>query len=389
MGKKSAKGSGTIRKKTVTQKGNTYTYWEARCTIGRDPGTGKQIQRSITGKTQKEVREKLQAMAVSVNTGIYQEPCKLTVGEWLDVWSRDYLVGAKASTVEVYRYNIRLHIKPAMGAVRLSDLHPHIVQSWINGLELAPTTTKVVCGILREALEKAVKLGYIPRNPVKCCELPRQEQREIRPLDDQELSRLLEAAKGRGIEHIVTVAVFTGLRLSELLGLTWGAVDFLCGTITVDKQLAPDTQRKAGEMFTTPKSNKARIVSAAPSVLAALRAQKQRQAQMKLKAGPCWSNPNDLVFTDEAGGPVSQRNAQGRFRTLVRAAGLEGVRFHDTRHTYAVNALRAGDDVKTVQGNLGHATAAFTLDKYGHVTERMRQDSAARMEGFIKDVLGL
>ena len=101
MGKKSAKGSGTIRKKTVTQKGNTYTYWEARCTIGRDPGTGKQIQRSITGKTQKEVREKLQAMAVSVNTGIYQEPCKLTVGEWLDVWSRDYLVGAKASTVEV------------------------------------------------------------------------------------------------------------------------------------------------------------------------------------------------------------------------------------------------------------------------------------------------
>ena len=74
---------------------------------------------------------------------------------------------------------------------------------------------------------------------------------------------------------------------------------------------------------------------------------------------------------------------------MVRAAGLEGVRFHDTRHTYAVNALRAGDDVKTVQGNLGHATAAFTLDKYGHVTERMRQDSAARMEGFIKDVLGL
>ena len=86
---------------------------------------------------------------------------------------------------------------------------------------------------------------------------------------------------------------------------------------------------------------------------------------------------------------MSQRNIQARFKSLTKAAGLDGVRFHDTRHTYAVNALRAGDDVKTVQGNLGHATAAFTLDRYGHVTERMRRDSATRMESFIKNALNL
>lgn len=242
---------------------------------------------------------------------------------------------------------------------------------------------------MKEALEKAVKLGYIPRNPVKCCELPRQEQREIRPLDDQELAALLKEAKGRSIEHVVTVALFTGMRLSEVLGLTWDAIDFTGGTITVDKQLAPDTQRKVGTLFTTTKSHKSRIVAAAPSVLSALMLQKQKQAKMQLKAGPLWNNPGGLVFTNETGGPMSQRNVQSRFKTLTKAAGLEGVRFHDTRHTFAVNSLRAGDDPKSVQGNLGHATAAFTLDRYGHVTERMRQDSAARMEGFIKDVLNL
>lgn len=386
---RNAQGSGTIRKKTVTRKGQEYTYWEARVTVGRDPGTGRQIQRSFTGKTQKEVREKMQAVTVAINEGTYQEPSKMTVGQWLDIWVKDYLTGVKVSTVENYKYNIRLHIKPALGAVRLADLHAHTVQNFINGLGLAPTTTVLVCGILSGALEKAVELDYIPKNPVKRCELPRREQKEIHPLDDQQLTALLSTAKGRNIEHVVTVALFTGLRLSEVLGLTWAAIDFAGGTITVDKQLAPDTQRKAGIMFTTTKSHKSRIVAAAPSVLSALMLQKQKQAEMQLKAGPMWSNPDGLVFTNETGGPMSQRNVQSRFKSLTKAAGLEGVRFHDTRHTFAVNSLRAGDDLKSVQGNLGHATAAFTLDRYGHITERMRQDSAQRMEGFIKGVLNL
>ena len=371
--RKNAKGGGTIRKKTVIRNGREYTYWEARVTVGRDPGTGRQVQRSFTGKTQAEVRKRMQAAAVAVDEGTYTAPQRMTVGQWLDVWVRDYLTGVKASTAENYRYNIRLHIKPALGAVRLADLHPHAVQSFINDLGLAPTTTAL----------------HSERNPVRRCELPRQEQKEIHPLNDHQLATLLAAAKGSSIEHIVIVSLFTGLRLSEVLGLTWEAIDFDSGTITVDRQLAPDAQRKAGVLFTTPKSHKARMVSAAGSVLSTLKLQRQRQAEMQLKAGSVWSNPGGLVFTNEIGGPMSQRNVQARFKSLTKAAGLDGVRFHDTRHTYAVNALRAGDDVKTVQGNLGHATAAFTLDRYGHVTERMRRDSAARMESFIKNALNL
>lgn len=102
-----------------------------------------------------------------------------------------------------------------------------------------------------------------------------------------------------------------------------------------------------------------------------------------------WDNPCGLVFTSELGRPLEHWNAENGFKRLAAAVGLNGIRFHDLRHTYAVNAIRAGDDIKTIQGNLGHTTAAFTLDRYGHFTERMAQDSAVRMENFIKDVLNL
>ena len=388
MARKNAKGSGTIRKKTVTRLGKEYTYWEARITTGRDPGTGKQLQRSFTGKTQKEVREKMQAAAVEVNQGTYTAPTRLTVGQWLDVWSQDYLGSVKPTTAGIYRRNIKNHIKPALGAARLDQLHPHMVQGFINGLALSPASVRLAYKVLHMALEKAVELGYIPRNPTTKCELPRLEQKEIHPLDDQQLAALLAAAKGNNIEYLIAAALFTGCRLSELLGFTWDSIDFQRGTIHINKQLARLEHRAAG-LFISPKSGKTRTITAAPFAMAALKHQRARQAEMQLKAGAMWDNPCGLVFTSELGRPLEHWNAENGFKRLAAAVGLNGIRFHDLRHTYAVNAIRAGDDIKTIQGNLGHTTAAFTLDRYGHFTERMAQDSAVRMENFIKDVLNL
>lgn len=95
------------------------------------------------------------------------------------------------------------------------------------------------------------------------------------------------------------------------------------------------------------------------------------------------------MFFDETGDFLSHRVIYRCFKELVKEIGTPSTRFHDLRHTYAVMAIQSGDDIKTVQENLGHATAAFTLDRYGHVTERMKRDSAARMNHFIKDVMGL
>ena len=195
MAKKNAKGGGTIRKKTVTRSGKEYTYWEARITTGRDPGTGKQIQRSFTGKTQKEVREKMQAAAVEVNQGTYTAPQRMTVGQWLDVWASDYLGAVKPSTADGYIRSVRNYIKPTLGAVRLDQLRPHDVQAFVNGLEgLAPSTARYHHQVLHTALEKAVELDYIPRNPAARCELPRAEQAEVHPLNDEHAAALLSTA---------------------------------------------------------------------------------------------------------------------------------------------------------------------------------------------------
>ncbi len=388
--KKNAKGAGTIRKKTVTRNGKTYTYWEARITTGRDPGTGRQIQKSFTGKTQKEVREKLQTAAVAVNAGAYIPPAKLTIGQWLDIWTAEYLGNLKPGTVTSYSGLIRNQIKPDIGAVKLSDLHPHEIQTFINGLEkLSVGSIRLVYKVLHAALERAVQLDYIAKNPADKCVLPKLEQRPINPLEDAQTAALLSAASGTDLEYLLRVALFAGLRVSEILGLSWEQVDLAKGTITISKQLASNTARKKGFLFISPKNGKERTMKAAQTVITALKDQRRRQAEMHLRAGKLWNNPYNLVFTLEDGRFIDQQQVSRAFKAVLTAAGLEGFRFHDLRHTYAVNAIRAGDDIKTIQGNLGHASAAFTLDRYGHFTEQMMQDSASRMEAFIKCTLNL
>ena len=153
MARKSAAGSGTIRKKTVTRGGKQYTYWEARYTVGRDPGTGKQVQRSITGKTQKEVAQKLKAATAAIDTGTYITPAKMTVGSWLDVWAAEYLGSVKPATATKYRSLIKKHIKPALGAVSLPDLRPHMIQQFVNSLgSLSPASVRLAYKVLHQSL---------------------------------------------------------------------------------------------------------------------------------------------------------------------------------------------------------------------------------------------
>ena len=264
-----------------------------------------------------------------------------------------------------------------------------MVQNYVNSLKnLSSSSVRTSFVVLHMALEKAVQLGYLQKNPAVFCTLPRRSRADVQPLTDEECVRLLETARGTHLETFVTTALFTGMRFGEILGLTWDRIDFQHGTIKVDRQLARKERRESEDkIFSTPKNGKSRTVSAAATVLKSLRKQQSRQAEMQLKAGPKWSNPENLVFTTETGAPWSHRTEIRWFRILAAKAGIEGVHFHQLRHTYAVNALRAGDDVKTVQGNLGHARAAFTLDVYASFTEKMREESAERMETFIKSKL--
>ena len=394
---KSPSGMGNIRKKTNTVNGKTYTYYEARYTEGFDPGTGKQIQRSISGKTQKEVAQKLKAALAALDSGTYIAPCKMTVEEWMDVWSKQYLGGVKESTVAAYNATIRTHIKPGIGAIRLDALDTHLVQSFYNGLReptkdreaVSPKTVKNVHGVLHKALQQAVANGYIRFNPTNSCILPRIEKKELQPLDEAETKLFLDAVKGHPLELLYTITLFTGMREGEALGLTWDRVDFMRGTILISKQLQKE-KKKGGEFrLVSLKNDKPRRITPAPWVMQLFRDRKIQQYQHKEKAGAAWSNPMNLVFTNELGGNLIPQTVVRHFKEIVSSIGRPEARFHDLRHSYAVASLRSGDDIKTVQGNLGHATAAFTLDVYGHVTNQMQEASAIRMEAYIKGILNL
>ena len=414
---RAAQGSGTIRKKTVTRKGMSYAFWEARLTVGYDPGTGKQIQRSFSGKTQREVREKMQAAAVEINNGTYKEPTKMTVGEWLDTWTKTYLANVKPRTAEIYKSDIRLYIRPAIGAIKLEQLSTHTIQQHYNTLlkegrrvakrdskghivkkngitifETAPLSAKTIKnihGVLHHALKQAVANGLIRANPADACTLPRIEKKELKPLDENEITMFLKAIQGHRYESIFITTLFTGLREGEVLGLTWDCVNFDRGLLLINKQiqLHQETGLEAYSLV-SPKNGKARTVAAAPSVMTCLRHHKYKQAMAQLEAGCAWNNPDNLVFTDVLGGHLTKSSVYRAFKDVVKSIGRPDARFHDLRHSYAVAAIRSGDDIKTVQSNLGHATAAFTLDVYGHVTDKMKQESASRMEAFIKSVSG-
>ena len=140
-------GTGSIRKKIVVRKGKEYTYWEARYTAGINPGTGRQVQKSITGKTQSEVTKKVKAVLHSLDVGTYTEPNKMTIGEWLDLWLEEYSVmSCKPYTISSYRSYIDIRIKPAIGKIKLSGLSATKIQSFINDLtrkyNYSPKTVK-------------------------------------------------------------------------------------------------------------------------------------------------------------------------------------------------------------------------------------------------------
>ena len=395
--KKNAAGCGTIRKKTVTKNGKEYTYWEARYTVGYDPGTGKQIQKSITGKTQGEVAKKLKEMTAALDAGTYIAPNKTTVAQWMDTWQAEYLGAVKSSTISSYEATIKNHIKPCLGSIKLESLTTQDIQEFYNARQkgdeirkpLAPKTIKNIHGVLHKALEQAMLNGLIRNNPADPCVLPRRPKQKVKPLNKEQITKLIKALKGHKYENLILTTLFTGLREGEICGLQWDCVNLETGTILVDKQLQSLRKPVRGNQdkyaLVPTKNGKEMYLTIAPFVVELLKKEKAKQDANREYYEDLYEE-SGLVFTDESGHRITPQAAYRAFKLVVIELGMPQARFHDLRHSYAVASLRSGDDVKTVQENLGHATAAFTLDTYGHVTEQMKTESANRMEAFIQSV---
>lgn len=404
---RNAQGGGTIRRRSDGT-------WEGRYTLGRDLGTGKQIQKSVYGKTQAEVRKKLLEITVSIDNSTYVETSKMTVGQWFDIWLSDYMGDKKYLTIKHYHAQYNTHIKPALGAVKLAELKPHDIQKFYNMLlaegrtvrvkddrkktkiehkPLAAKSVRNIHGILTKCLSVAFRLGYIKSNPASVVAVPRVEKSEIEPLTDTQVKAFLKTVDDDEYGMLLKVILFTGLRESEAMGLTWDCVDFRSGSLAINKQLQKRPEEDGGFQFASLKNDKTRIISPATFVMELLNDRRKQQIEARLRAGEAWqgwSSPKEqekaLVFTSDLGAHLHPQTIYNHFKKIAKVIGASEACVHDLRHTFAVLSLQNGDDVKTVQGNLGHASAAFTLDVYGHVSEKMKKDSADRMQRYILEV---
>ena len=383
MAKKRANGEGNIRKRKDGR-------WEGRYTAGYDEKTGKRLIKNVLGKTQAEVKEKLAKAVAEAESVDVRRADEYTLGTWLQTWYELYAKPhLRFSTAEYYRRGIELHITPRIGDIPLKKLTGRDLQGLYKDLRehgrlreaqkgkqpgLSDSTIRGIHTMLHNALDRAVKERLIVRNPADDCVPPKIPKHEMKILPPEQIKSYLTAAEQRGVLPMFYLELISGLRKGELVALQWSDLDIENKTISVSKQAG---RNSAGEPdITRPKTeNSIRKISIPQEAVDLLVAEHQKHP-----SNP-WMFPSPK--TGEMYHPDSVVNLH---KKILKDAGLEHIRFHDLRHTYAVNSLKSGDDIKTVQENLGHQTAAFTLDVYAHATSSMKHESANRMDQYIHNV---
>ncbi len=365
--------------------------WEARASLGFDPATGKPVRKSFYGKTREEVVEKLARALHEASLGVFSDPGKVTLGEWLGTWLETYKRGKlRPTTLANYSTAIRAYVLPALGSVPLRQLTPAALQGLYNALSargLSARTVRLVHVVLNASLKQAVKNGLLVRNPAEATEPPKVKRAGVRALSREEVEAFLKAAKEDRLYAAFALALKTGLRRGEILGLKWEDVDFEKGTLKVSRALVEAKDPETGKTrlyFQEPKTEKSkRVIPLTRDLVALLKAHKARQNEERLYFGGAYED-GGLVFCTELGKPIWPRNLLRTFHRLLKKAGLEHHRLHALRHTFATLLLASGEELKNVQELLGHEKISTTADVYAEVLEEAKRKAVSKLDAFLK-----
>jgi integrase len=377
---------GTIKQRSK----GTWTIWwdEPR---GQD---GKRRQRNKTIKgTKKEAEARLREVLASLDTGSYVVPSKQTVGDFFTRWLQDYAAhNVRARTLDGYRDIIKQHLVPAIGDITLTSLTPAHIQSYYSkALEsgrldgkggLSARTVKHHHRLLVEALGHALKWGLVVRNVALAVNPPKPVNVEMHTLDNTSVHKLMEASRETPYYPLIHLALYTGMRRSELLGLRWKDVDLGMATVSIVQVM--HKLRDGSIVFSEPKTAKSRrmVVLTPTSALALKEHRKKREALADMLGKPL--SVDDLVFCNVDGTPLSPSTVSHAFLDITRKAGIKNIRLHDLRHSHASLMLKQNVHPKIVQERLGHSTIAITLDLYSHITPGLQEAAALRFdEGLI------
>jgi integrase len=336
-------------------------------------------RRYVSAKRKGDAERVLRDAMTDADRGLVFDASNQSVSEYMTHWLEDFAKGTIAPrTYHNYRLQIREHIVPAFGTVKLSKLDTPNIQALYNAKlrdGLKPSSVRYIHAVLHCALEKALELRLIPRNPAASARPPKIRQEEITPLDVEQTRVLLAAAKGDRFECLYVLSLTCGLRMGESLGLKWSDIDLDAGTLRVHRQLQR-IREGGGLVFSEPKNASRRTIDLPQKAVEALWSHRKRQIEEQLRGGAKWQD-HGLVFASSKGTPMDAQNIVNRyFKPLLKRAGLPDIRWHDLRHTYATLLLARGTHPTYVQKSLGHASVQLTLDRYSHWMPSMGRNTA-------------
>ena len=339
-------------------------------------------RKQFYGKTRKEVQEKLRVALNEQKQGTLATGPQQTLKQYLEYWLEDvHKPAIRLSSYMQYRGILDKHIFPLLGHIQVQKLTPQQVQSFYARKEkegLALGTIRTIHAVLHNALSHAVSINLVSRNVSDVVNPPRLVKHERHPLTIEQAQKLLQHVQGHSLEGLITVALATGMRRGELLGLRWQDIHFDTKSLQIQRTIS--RQRKNGIVESEPKTSRGRRnIILPPFAIEALKQHHTRQLEARLKVGSAWEESN-FVFCNGHGGFLEPSQLHMMFRNLLKEADLPQIRFHDLRHSAATMMLTMGVHPKVVQELLGHSSISLTLDTYSHVLPSMQQEAMDKLD---------
>lgn len=366
------RGEGSIHKRSRDSK------WVAVITLP----TGK--RKSYVADTRQEAQRKLAGARRDLDAGLPLVAEKQSVAAYFRSWLEIIEPTMEENSWIRHEKFVRIQIIPSLGHLSLVGLTAQHVQSFYAKMlkgGLASTTVNHLHGTVHKALGRAVNLGLLARNVSEQVDVPRVQTEEMRPLSRDQARVLIEATQSDRMAALYALAISTGMREGELLGLRWSTLDLNDRVLRVRGNLQRTKRTESGWVIKVPKTKRSRRqIALSEEDVTMLRSHQRRHREERLFVGPAWLGGQwDLVFCSQLGEPLHARTIVHQFKRHLKKAGLPDVRFHDLRHTCATLLLSARVNPKVVSELLGHASVSITLDLYSHVIPDMQQDAAETM----------
>ena len=341
------------------------------------------------GRTKDEARKKMIVSQNSIISGVYSEPSKITVEKWLYVWLKEYMIGKREpKTIENHENNIRNHIVPNIGKIKLCDLKAFQVQQMYNATEkrLSPRSVRLVHITLHMALKQAKMNDLLVQIVTEKCVLPKQTQKESRALTTGEQREFVKNIKGQPFELAFLLCLYAGLRRGEAFALQWKDIDTENLQLNINKTVSrvkiigsQEGEKRSEILIKHPKSKSSnRIVPISASLLPYIKNHRIAMTQRKLAFGNDF-NSRDLVFADTKGNPLDSGRLNTQFRKIAKVLFEEHATVHTLRHTFATRGAESGISMKVMQELCGHSDIGITANIYTHVSSEFKTQEIAKM----------